>query len=234
MSFTVSDIIEVVNKRTENRASNKLDLKREFYLGLAEFVNNQHFWWRRKNSFLTTTINAAEYDLNDETNANAPDIDEIEHVDVYDTAGNMVTKDMGPILDPAAQVASQLGIVKGLASGPISGFYLKPGALNTLCLTVPADSARILGIAYWATPQPPKDADSSEVIPLVPNSLQWGLEVVLRRRVFDFLFGQKDSRYTTANLDYQNFLEVASKKQSWSSQSQTFFSAGQGSAIRAR
>jgi hypothetical protein len=88
-------------------------------------------------------------------------------------------------------------------------------SLFTLRLQAPSSVAQSLFITYWASPMV-TDVDSTEVIPLVPQSLHYGLFNMLERRIYEILYGQEDPRWMIKEKSYQTFLVEASRIRHWS------------------
>ena len=63
--WTVSQIVQEVDGRTEGRASNKknFNMRMEFFLGLDEFCQEKHYWWRHKLFSFQTVVGTLSYDL---------------------------------------------------------------------------------------------------------------------------------------------------------------------------
>ena len=151
-----SEIVKQVVGRTENRTTNKpnYNINMEFFMGLDEFVQEKHYWWRRKAASFATVPGQISYDISMAEFGNAGDAVEIEEMFVVNAAPMIVN------------VAS---------------------AIN-------------------------------QAPPLVPPNLAWGLIYMLERRVFEYLFGQNDPRFTVSNTRYEDFKLQAAKFKQFSAQ----------------
>src|SRR5690242_4024659 len=119
MPWTVSQLVNQVDKRTERRASPKIDLRMEFFLALDEFVNDQHFWWRRKRAQFTAAIGTAAYDLaaTGGTDANVQDLGQIDSMFLVNADGTISDDgEITPIFDPLAQAQAVLNTVQDTPS----------------------------------------------------------------------------------------------------------------------
>lgn len=218
MGYTVEQIIEQVNKRTDNKAARRFDLRIELFAAIDEFCIEKHFWWRRKYSGFSTGIGTQSYDLTNAQVANpvANDLQEIDDIvavtPVVPSGGIPYNKThhLKPILTTEGIVAAMN------PSGNVcpGDYMIAPGTLRTIQLAAPADQVALFGVVYWAIPavSDPAEEDS---IPLIPDWLHWGLFYALERRVYEGLYGQEDERFVMANGRYEEFVEKAGKRPSW-------------------
>jgi hypothetical protein len=94
---------------------------------------------------------------------------------------------------------------------------MKPRRLQNLHLQAPSNVAQNLIGLYWAMPMisdPESDVEDTP-IPLVPTFLHYGVCYALERRVFEYLYGNGDPRYTVTEAHYQDFLVKASRVPAW-------------------
>lgn len=228
MPWTKQQIIDYVNKRTENRAATKIDLSIEFWLAVDQFVTSRRYWWTKKRFTFTTVIGSQIYDLslsaasgNTQPGGGLTDYAQLERLILLPPTGQPIvvngipnTTDLTPIFDPAGQLAAINNPVQDL---PRAYFIDVQTSLTTLYLQAPANVAQTILGTYWAIPQV-TDPSTDTIPPWIPGFLHWGLFPALERRVFQFLYGEEDPRYTVADNQYEEFLDSASNIDSWSSE----------------
>jgi hypothetical protein len=213
--WTAIQIIEQCNKLTSNLAANKIDVAMEFWQGLDEFCGEKHYWWRRLLGSFTTTPPTQQYDLAGVAGGNEVEIEEVEEVFVVNATAQCSPGNVRPMFNARDQVAAAFGPGVG-PFFPRSGYFITPGSPQQLQFSGPVTQALLIGYSFYAIPM--ITDTTTETIPLVPVFLQYGLKYMLLRRLYDFLYGQEDPRYTTADNNYQRFVLRASKSQSFSSQ----------------
>lgn len=216
--WTVSQIVQQVMGRTENRASKKpnFDPRMEFFLGLDEFCQEKHYWWRRKMFSFQTTIGQQNYDLSQLTTGNAPDLAEVEEMFVVNAAPQFWPYSVPPAFNPSQQVGAVYGQPNIGQAIPRSAYFISPGNWQLFTLTNPPVQVYTVAGTYYAVPMVTDVAQDG--IPLVPPSLHFGLVYMLERRIYEFLYGQNDPRWTVSNKRYEDFLIKAAKSKSFSSQ----------------
>lgn len=214
--WTVSKIIAQCNAKTENRLANKsdFDLRMEFFMGLDEFCQEKHYWWRREFTSFLTQPGTQEYDLSSAANggANAPDCQEIEEAFVVNASPICGPHRVHPSFSPREQLASLFG---GQAVGdtiPHSGYFID--GFQNLVFTSPISAAYTVAFTYYGTPMVNDSNYSEDNIPLVPPPLHWGLPYMLLRRMYEYLYSQDDPRNVQNEERYQQFkLSAARWKQ---------------------
>jgi hypothetical protein len=228
VGWTVTDIIKQVMGRTENRASGKpnFDLRMEFFLGLDEFVQERHYWWRRKMFAFQTIIGQASYDLSQLGTGNAPDLSEIEEIFVVNAAPQFWPYSVTPEFTAREQVAAIYGQQQVGQLIPKSGYFLTPGAFQLLTLSQPPNQVYTIAGTYYAVPM--VTDTTQETIPLVPPNLTFGLIYMYQRRIMEFLSGQDDPRWGMIEKRYQDFLKTAAKVKSFSQQLAIHSSSSEG------
>ena len=85
-----------------------------------------------------------------------------------------------------------------------------------LTLSQPPNMVYTVAGTYYAVPMVTDTA--TEDIPLVPPNLYFGLIYMLERRIYEYLYGQDDPRWTVSNKRYQDFVGIAAKYKSFSQQ----------------
>jgi len=220
MPLSISETIKQAHDATEHRVKQeKFDLRLELILGIQEFLHENRFWWARKTARFTTEANVATYDLTSNAIANAPDVEEV--IAVYRVDNSANPSEMTPILADADQIIA----IENMVAAPPSAWMKEPGTWNTLRLGAPADGVYPIRLLYHAGVDT-GSSDPAEPIPLIPAPLHYGAVIILKRRILDFLYGQKDPRYLTANMQYNIFVKNASRKSSFSAQHMRTFSSG--------
>src|SRR6266404_118412 len=119
MPWTVTQIIEQVSKRTERRADSKIDLRMEFFLGLDEFILENHFWWALKRGSFSTVIGSQIYDLALSAAVNSiqagggiPDFGQLDEVIIPTPTGTSTNSAKPTVLTPVFDPAAQLQILQ--------------------------------------------------------------------------------------------------------------------------
>ena len=204
--WKVTQLIDHVSKRTQNRANNKIDLRMEFFLALDEFTAEEHYWWRKKRATFSTIIGNNSYDLS----VKAADFAQFDSAFLIKPDGMTVDKELIPITGASGQIKASLNTVQDV---PASYFIDTNTSPQTLMLQAPASIAQLILFNYYAVPM--VTDTTQEDIPMVPKSLHWGLIYTLERRVYEFLYGQEDPRYTGANERYEEFVQKAAQMPSW-------------------
>lgn len=218
--WTVTQIVTQVMGRTENRASGKrnFDPLMEFFLGLDEFVQEKHYWWRRKSFSLQTLIGQQSYDLSSNATgqANAPDCVEIEEMFVINANPQYFPWGVPPHFTARDQVAALYGSNNIVGTVPQTGYFMALAGFQELVFMNKPTQVNTVAATYYAVPMV---TDTSEdTIPLVPPNLHFGLVYMLERRVYEFLYGQDDPRFTMANQRYEQFKGIAWKNKQFSQQ----------------
>ena len=213
-------MVQQVSGRTEGRADNKdnFDPRMEFWLGLDEFCQERHYWWRRKATSFAVQVGVQTYDLssNGTGQANAPDCVEIEEMFIVNANPQLWPYNVSPELTAREQIASLFGDSAVQALVPNSGYFLSPGEFQTLAFSTPPVMDYTAAFTYYAVPMV-TDVTVDE-IPLVPPNLHYGLLYMLERRIYEFLYGQNDPRFLVSNKRYEDFKVIAAKSKSFSSQ----------------
>jgi hypothetical protein len=226
--WTVTQIVDQVMGRTQNRATNKpkFDPRMEFWLGLDEFCQERHYWWTRKMMSFATQIGVQNYDLSGTTTGNAPDLAEIEEMFVVNASPQFWPYSVPPQFTARQQIGAVYGQPQVGQLIPSSGYFLTPGGFQQLTLSQPPNQVYTVAATYYAVPMVTDVTEDD--IPLVPPNLHFGLIYMLERRIYEFLFGQGDPRWTVSNKRYEDFLETAAKRKSFSQQQAIHASTNQG------
>jgi hypothetical protein len=232
--WKVSKIIQQVNGRTENRATGKpnFDINMEFFLGLDEFCQEKHYWWRRKSFSFLTQQGVQSYDLasNSTGSANAGDAEEIEEAFFVNATPLVHPSSVHPAFTAREWVASLYGdAVSGTI--PFPGYFLD--GFQNFVFTQAPQSAFTCAATYWAVPMVTDTAGAlGNPPPLVPPFLHFGLVYMLERRVYEYLYGQNDPRFATSNQRYEDFKKIAAKSKQFSS-AEAIHSSMQGASVTA-
>lgn len=212
--MNIQDIVAQVSGRTNHAADRKLNLRVELFLALDEFCLEQRFWWRHKDLVLQLVTGQAEYDLS----AIAPQFAQFGK-DVYlvDAGGTQIQSPdcpLTPLFSPRAQLAAILNTTNSL---PASYFIRIATSPQTLRLQAPSSVDQKIVADYWAMPMiDDPDSNTEDLpVPLVPKYLHWVLCYALELRVYEYLYGQNDPRWTVANAHYQAGVVKASRIPEW-------------------
>jgi hypothetical protein len=208
MAWQVGDIVNQVIARTQNLADGKFDMRTEFFLGLDEFCNERHFWWRKKRFTFPSIVGTASYDIS----ALAPDFaGEIEDLFLLNADGTTIERILQPIVTPLGEIAA---INQTVQDTPAAYLLDVTTSLFTIRLQAPSNVNQPMFGTYWASPQV-TDPDDSETIPLVPQNIHYGLFDMLERRVYKLLLAQDDPRFEASDATYQAFITKASRIPTW-------------------
>lgn len=174
----------------------KLKLESWISLELARIVNRRNYWWRKANLSFSSVAGQALYDLiAGGANAIAGDF--------YQMASPLYQFDgKGGKIAELPYVSDSQGILAMQASttsGTPTLFTLEPGKANkTLRLTpIPGALIPYSGLYYraaiinWNTP-------NMDDIPVVPPEFHYVVYQALERRIFFYMYGQKDPRAVIA------------------------------------
>lgn len=233
--WSVSQIVNQVMARTEYRAqgNKKPDARMEFFLGLDEFCQEKHYWWRRKAFSLKTIVGQTQYDLSTNTTAggaNSPDVVEIEEMFVINANPQYWPWGVPPHFSARDQVAALFGQNNIVGTVPQSGYFMALAGFQELVFMNPPTQVNTVAATYYAVPMVTDVA--ADVIPLVPPNLHFGLLYMLERRIFEILYGQNDPRFTVSNKRYEDFKAIAAKNKQFSQQ-QAIHSSMQQQSITA-
>jgi len=215
--WSVTQIVDQTLGRFENRPSGKgkFDPRMEFWLGLDEFCQEKHYWWRRKAFSFATVIGTKSYDLADPVVGNAPDLQEIEEV----FSVNANPQDWPGRIPPELTSRDLIASIYGTAIQsqiPQSGYYLGFSQFQEFSFSeIPQQVYTVAG-TYWAVPMVTDTTE--EIIPLVPPNLHYGLIYVLGKRYAEFLYEEDDPRFKIYASRYAEFCLTAAKSKQFSSQ----------------
>jgi len=222
--WTCAKIISQVMGRTENRASNKplFDTDFEFFTALDEFCLEKHFWWRRKYASLAVQAGKQTYDLGAAVTAGgagAPDVQEIEEMFVVTGLPTSYPGRVNPRFTSRQQLAAIFGAQNVNQEISRTGFFIDPNTFQQLTFTAPPPTSQTVAFTYWAIPMITDTAAARQnPPPLVPPWLHWGLIYMFERRIYEYLYGQNDPRWTVSNQRYQEFIVKAAHSKDFSTQ----------------
>jgi hypothetical protein len=245
MGWSVTQIVQEVSRRTEHRADKKIDLRMEFFLGLDEFLLENHFWWAKKRFMFQTVVGSAVYDLalsaagGTDNNGNpiqpGGNITDFGELDEIVTPSNSIQSPLTPpnqqlpcelvaLFDPAAQLQAVYNTQQDQPSAYFIDTSTSPTALR---FQAPCNMVATFLGTYWAVSQ--VTDPTIDKIPLVLPKLHWGLIYVLERRVYEFLYGEDDPRYTMATNRYNEFCIKATRQAEFSGKKVREMSVGRQS-----
>lgn len=211
-----SQIIEAADALSERKVDQAvLSLDTELNLGIQELLQENRFWWSKKRVTFATVSGTASYDLTSTSIVSGAigDISEIINVLLVDSSGNV--SELVPIFETADQEAA----IQETTPAEPSSWFIDPSTYGTIRFQAPADGVYSIYVWYWAGHDfVPSAGGTSDTVPVVPPWLHYGLVTMLKMRIFDFLYGQKDPRYLTAVQQYGRFLKQANRKPSFSTQ----------------
>lgn len=229
--MTRSQIIAIVNGRTEGKLVGQVDFNDLFNDVEQELCAEYRFWWLHKRLNFSTAAGTPTYDLTTIATvpANAgPFVDEITRVTLIDSAGN-VTK--------LQYISDDEGVAAILAdtTSDKPGFYTFENNDMTnsqlLRLAKIPNGVYTVYVYFWAMPNPSADT-SDDAIYLIPQSKHHILKTALEKEVWRLSFGEQDPKYVTALQEYQRKVEQAKKKPAFSTEKELYFTNQQSEAIR--
>ena len=225
MALTVPEIIELAHNLTERRTDqSKLDLNLVFHLALQELLHQNRFWWARGTATFNTVADTRTYDLSSASYADRDDIWEIIRVWRVDSATEM--EELEPITEESDVLLAQEATV----SDKPSCYMIEPDGYLTLGFGAPADGVYKIRLNFYRGHNP-TFSESVSNVPIVPGPLHYGLVIMLKRQIYNFLLGQKDPRFIVANEEFKQFIRDAARKPSYSAQVAKEFNSGD--AVRA-
>jgi len=223
--MTTDEIVDHAHALCERRVDQtKLNLRLELFLAIQELLHENRFWWAERTLRFNTVTGAPTYNLSAASVANRDDVEEI--LEVYNVSSSANPSFITPLLERK----DQLTALEATIAAPPSSWMMDLGNWPFIRFGAPVDGVYPIRIIYHAGLNV-KSAQSDVAVPLVPGPLHYGLVTALKRRIFNFLFGQTDPRFVVANQEYLAFVKNAARKRSFSAaQMQTFDT---GDAIRA-
>lgn len=215
--LTVTQIVQQALGFFENRPANKgnFDPRMAFYQALDRFVQEKHYWWRRKVFSLNVAIGTEKYDLSDPLNANAPDLVEIEELFVVQGVPLWWPQCVPPELTAWEIIGSIYGGGIG-PSVPYGGYLIVPGQFQELQFSISPQVAYQVAGTYWAVPMVTDFTE--ETIPLVPPNLHYGLTDMTCVEFAKLLTGEGDPRLEAWKASLDDFKLQAAKSKQFSSQ----------------
>lgn len=218
MALQVAEIVAITQKKVEHRGEKLLDFTTEFWLMLQELLHENRFWWAHKTAAFNTAASTATYDLSSASlfTQTVVCFEQIESIWRITSATDRA------LLTPLLQEEEKIAALEN-TNAEIPGSWMKePEAWNTIRLGGPASGTYKLRLLGWANVDPTPD-QSDLIVPLVPGHLHYGLEIGLRRRVLEFLFGQGDPRWVVADNQWQRFLAAAARRNEFTTDVQQAF-----------
>jgi hypothetical protein len=195
--YTKQEIIDMCAEFTENRIT-KLSLQKWFDFELQNLINKKRWFWRKKFFTQNLTIGTQSYDLSRTAVTGgtgwADDFFQMISLWLNNSDGSQTE-----ILFTTAQDEVAAMLVNTDTGQP--GIYtLKPGTSKTLMFDVLPDTAYSITGHYWATFNRTGDS-ADDSIPLIPEPFHYVMLHLLLKRMFMYLYGQKDPRYVIAAQD---------------------------------
>lgn len=214
MSLAIAEIIKAAHNQTERKVDqSKLDLRLELALGVQEYLTENRFWFAEKTARFSTQVGVAVYDLSSTAVASVSDLSEV--IRMYNVINAPVptqfsTEDSEIV--PIFNRADQIGALENTTNAPPSGWMpAMSGNPNEIRFQAPCDNVYPIRFTYNSTVNAPFE-DTAETVPLIPGNLHYGLVIILKKRIFDFLYGQSDPRFIIAQQQYQKFVKDSARR----------------------
>lgn len=218
MALQVSEIVEIVQKKVEHRGEKLIDFTAEFWLMLQEMLHENRFWWAHKTAAFNTAASTATYDLSSASlfTQTVVCFEQIESVWRVTSPTDFAS------LEPILQDTDKIRALENTTAEIPVRWMKEPESWNVLRLGGPASGVYKIRLWGWANVDPTL-SQGDQVVPLVPGHLHYGLEIGLRRKLLEFLFGQGDPRWAVADNQWQRFLAAAARRNEFTTDVQQAF-----------
>jgi hypothetical protein len=196
-----SELIDVADRRTDRRASKKLDLDSEFLSALQEFCLEFRWPWRRKTKRFDLIADQSAYDMTDPLLMNMQDMHLFQEHGVH----LLKPPSVDPVeLTPVFDVDEQDRLLDSTAPSAQPQVYFMQPFLTFNVAPVP-DQIYSMRISYWACPNP-QLVKQDDTIPLVPGYLHHLLCKKLELQLLRFTIGEGAAKYMTVEKEYDRLL----------------------------
>jgi hypothetical protein len=218
MALQVAEIVEIVQKKVEHRGEKLIDFTAEFWLMLQELLHENRFWWAHKTAAFNTVASTATYDLSSASlfTQNVVCFEQIESVWRITSPTDFAS------LEPILQDTDKIRALENTTAEIPVRWMKEPESWNVIRLGGPASGVYKIRLWGWANVDPTL-SQGDLVVPLVPGHLHYGLEIGLRRKLLEFLFGQGDQRWAVADNQWQRFLAAAARRNEYTTDVQQAF-----------
>lgn len=217
--ISCAKMIDIVNQRTDRRASDKLDMQTELMLAAQEVCLERRWWWRRITANFLMTPGTAQYDL---TAVGFPSQQQITKggVKVFPPFTTPPSpppyNPWGPLhtfrsLDAVFEVDRQDTITILQANGqcplaqPVE-YFMVPGTPWVMNFNPIPDQAYPVIVAAWSVPMWNIGAMPTQ-LPLVPENLYALVLKRLEMHATAYILGEDEPRYQNCANEYQVMLE---------------------------
>lgn len=192
-----SHLIDVADRRTDRRATKKLDLDSEFFAALQEFCLEFRWPWRKKTTAFALVPGERTYDMTDPANMNAIDFHIFQQRGLRLIMPNGDKREVTPVFDTSA-IQDIVTDASSIAQSP-TRFFIQPAF--TINFNFTPDQAYPGVMSYWAVPNGAPDAQD-DVIPLVPGYLHHVLCKKLELQILRFTIGEGSAKYLAVQKEY--------------------------------
>lgn len=195
-----SQLIDTADRRTDRRASKKLDLDSEFLTALQEFCLEHRWPWRRKTKRFDLIALQSAYDMTD------PLVMDMQDMHVFQQHGvHLITPPGDPVeMTPVFDVDEQDRLLDSTAPSDQPGVYFMQPHLTFNVHPTP-DQIYSIRASYWAVPNPQLVAQD-DTIPLVPGYLHHLLCKKMELNLLRFTIGEGAAKYMTVAKEYDRLL----------------------------
>lgn len=218
-AISCQKIINLVNQRTDNRASSKLDMEAELMMAAQEFALERRWWWRRKTAAFTLTPGNPIYDMTANP-VGFPDYQQIARrgVKVFQpfTAPASPVSYPNPtcsfnFLDAVFEVDRQDTITVLQANNQVpqgmpAEYFMVPGQTWLMNFNPPPDQAYPVIVAAWAVPMW-QLGSMPTALPLVPEYFYPIVTKRLEMHAAAYILGEDSPKYASAAKEYETMLE---------------------------
>jgi hypothetical protein len=200
--FTVADLIELADRRTERRGSKTQDLNSEFAMALQYFCMEKRWYWRRKFATMLLTAGVWQYDLSVPAVSCGPEMGDFQQfvkhgVRYYQTSSNW--GEITPVFERDLQSAAIYANTYAPKPAAPSQYFVNPFLVLNL-VPVP-DKNYPITFDYWACPVL-NSLSLPTLIPLIPAFMQHVLLKRLEAQIFRYTIGEGAAKYQASMGEY--------------------------------
>jgi len=193
--YTRENLIQLADEMTEGRVS-KITPALWLDTEISKIVNEQRWWWRRKTFDLSLASGTGNYNLSQDEdplgNAGLDAADDFEQMIQLARLDGSTSPPHIQYKSSADEVHANLA---NTATGDPGEYIIVPGTTKTLRFgPIPSTVVNVRGF-YWASYNP-RESDVGDPIPLIPDTHHHVVLECYLRRIYGFLFGEGDNRYT--------------------------------------
>lgn len=202
--MTRQEILDLVKDHAEDRITN-FQLDKWLGVEINRTINRRPYWWRRKTFKITSVVGTSQYNLSDVAdglNNNPLDVakDFQQMVKLY----HMESVNTFNELTYESEMLSVLAMIYDTTQDEPAKWMIQPGTVHhrTIRLSPVPNAVRDYVGLYLAGANLRLDITEQD-IPLIPPDFHDVVLFRMLRRIFFYLYGQKDPRYMGAVAELQ-------------------------------